>query len=146
MCCFNGCYESHAADGFFCAYRFPSRNKSDEGGGDNNSVWAIIAGISKNYVLPFDYVLYEMSFANVQMYNAVLPTYDSDKKDKKKKDKCRKSYGTDSPNLLQPAQKLELAKILHRQYNASNGQIRRMLKLDASIINELFPDGSSERK
>lgn len=62
------------------------------------------------------------------------------------KDKCRKSYGTDSPNLLQPTQKLDLAKILHRQYNASNGQIRRMLKLDASIINELFPDGSSERK
>ena len=46
-----------------------------------------MAGISKNYVLPFDYVLYEMSFTNVQMYNAVLPTYDSEsKKDKKKKD------------------------------------------------------------
>lgn len=87
MCCFSRRYESYAVDGFFCSYRFPSRHQSNEGSGDNNSVWAIIAGISKNYVLPFDYVLYEMSFANVQMYNAVLPTYDSEsKKDKKKKD------------------------------------------------------------
>lgn len=64
-------YEANAVGGFFRSYRFPQRNKSDEGSGDNNSVWAIVAGISKNYVLPFDYVLYEMSFTNVQMYNAV---------------------------------------------------------------------------
>ncbi len=61
-------------------------------------------------------------------------------------DKCRKSYGTDSPNMLQPAQKLDLAKILHKQYNASNGQLRRILKLDAAIIDELFPTSSSKRK
>lgn len=40
----------------------------------------MIAGISKCYNLPFDYVLYKMSFANVQLYNAVIPTF-SPKKD-----------------------------------------------------------------
>ena len=39
----------------------------------NDSAWAIIAGLSKAYTLPFDYVL-DMSFANVIMYSAVLPS------------------------------------------------------------------------
>jgi hypothetical protein len=33
-----------------------------------------------SYHLPFDYVLYDMSYANVYMYNAVLPSYDFDAK------------------------------------------------------------------
>ena len=42
-----------------------------------------MAGISKAYTLPFDYVLFDMSYANVIMYSAVLPSYDPKKKDKK---------------------------------------------------------------
>lgn len=40
---------------------------------------------------------------------------------------------------LSPDQKIQLAKELHFKYNASNQQIRRLLKLDISILNELFP-------
>lgn len=36
------------------------------------------------YHLPFETVLYDMSYVNLTMYSAVLPTYDSDK-DKGKK-------------------------------------------------------------
>lgn len=39
----------------------------------------------KNFNVPFDFVLYEMSLSNVHLYNAVLPSYDSE--NEKKKDK-----------------------------------------------------------
>lgn len=42
-----------------------------------------MAGISKGYNLSFDYVLYKMSFANIRMYNAVLPTLPKKKDDEK---------------------------------------------------------------
>lgn len=41
-----------------------------------------MAGVSKAFSLPFDYVLYDMSYANVIMYSAVLPSYNSKKKDR----------------------------------------------------------------
>lgn len=31
--------------------------------------------MAKTYTLPFDYVLYEMSYANTILYGAVIPTY-----------------------------------------------------------------------
>jgi len=31
--------------------------------------------MSKSYCLSPDYILWEMSFANVTMYNAILPSY-----------------------------------------------------------------------
>lgn len=40
-----------------------------------------MAGVSKAFSLPFDYVLYDMSYANVIMYSAVLPSYNTKKKD-----------------------------------------------------------------
>ena len=36
-----------------------------------------------------------------------------------------------------------MSKELHFKYNASNQQIRRLLKLDISILNELFPQQAS---
>lgn len=42
-------------------------------------------------------------------------------------------------SLMPPAAKIELAKQLHQDYNASNSQIQRMLKLDINILRELFP-------
>jgi hypothetical protein len=45
----------------------------------------MIGGVAKSYNLTFDYVLYELSYANMLMYSAVLPQYSSpSKKDNKK--------------------------------------------------------------
>lgn len=48
----------------------------------SDSIWAVIAGTVKAYNLPIDYVLYEMSYPNMILYSAVLPSYNSKKKDK----------------------------------------------------------------
>lgn len=48
----------------------------------------MIAGIAKTYNLPFDYVLNDLSYANIIMYGAVIPHYIP--KDRKGKDKARK--------------------------------------------------------
>lgn len=64
---------------FFRAYRFPSRSKhaqEDEGDG-NDSIWAVVSGTVKTYGLTPDYVLYEMSYANLMLYSAVIPEYRS---------------------------------------------------------------------
>lgn len=50
----------------------------------------------KSYNLTFDYVLYKMSFANVRMYNAVIPTY-SPTKDKKDTEEEAKVISGDDP-------------------------------------------------
>ena len=49
------------------------------------------------------------------------------------------SFGSRQLGLLDPEQKIQLCKELHFKYNASNQQIRRLLKLDLNILNELFP-------
>jgi REP element-mobilizing transposase RayT len=41
--------------------------------------------------------------------------------------------------LLTPDQKIQLARKLHFDYNASNAQLRRILNLDLAVLNELFP-------
>lgn len=41
----------------------------------NDSIWAVIAGVAKTYNLPFDYVLHNMSYANLILYGAVIPSY-----------------------------------------------------------------------
>lgn len=53
-------------------------------------------------------------------------------------DICRKEYSKNSVSLLSPNEKLEIARTIHNKYNAQNNQIRRMLKLDIDIVNELF--------
>ena len=49
-----------------------------------------------------------------------------------------KNYGIKNPGILNPNQKLELAKQLKQDYYASNKQIKNILKLDINVINELF--------
>lgn len=49
------------------------------------------------------------------------------------------SYQTRKVALLAPEHKIAIAKELHFKYNATNQQIRRILKLDTPILNELFP-------
>lgn len=46
----------------------------------NDSIWAVVASVVKNFNLPIDYVLYEMSYANALLYNSVIPTTDTKKK------------------------------------------------------------------
>ncbi|HPJ55981.1 MAG TPA: hypothetical protein PK401_07785, partial [Bacteroidales bacterium] len=52
---------------------------------------------------------------------------------------CLKGYNLSKPVLLPSAAKIDIAKKMHYDYNASNKQIRRILKIDASIIESLFP-------
>lgn len=60
------------------------RDKSDEAdeSGLTDSIWAIVAGTAKALGLHIDYVLYDMSYANMQLYSASLPTYRKPDKDK----------------------------------------------------------------
>lgn len=44
-----------------------------------------------------------------------------------------------APKILDKTQKIEIAKDLHHKYNASNKQIKRVLRIDEAIIEELFP-------
>ncbi|MCR4860219.1 MAG: hypothetical protein K5910_06115 [Bacteroidales bacterium] len=52
---------------------------------------------------------------------------------------CRKQYGLSRPTSLAPNDKISLAVEMKQRYNASNGQIRRMLRLENRIVQELFP-------
>lgn len=50
----------------------------------------------------------------------------------------RNQYGDIKPTMLAPREKIELARQMKSKYNASEGQIQRMLRLDRSVIAELF--------
>ena len=41
-------------------------------------------------------------------------------------------------SILTPDQRIKIAKELHFRYNASNQQLRRLLKLDIQLLNEMF--------
>jgi len=51
---------------------------------------------------------------------------------------CRKKYGEPIPSRLNADAKIEMAKIMRFEYNASAKQIQRMLKLDSIILTALF--------
>ena len=51
---------------------------------------------------------------------------------------CNSLYSVRQPTLVSNSEKIELAKKLHYDYNATKKQLRRILKLDMAIINELF--------
>jgi REP element-mobilizing transposase RayT len=53
--------------------------------------------------------------------------------------KCKSEFNVDSPSLLPRDAKIQLAKTLHYDYNADNDKIARILRLDASVLNSLFP-------
>jgi REP element-mobilizing transposase RayT len=52
---------------------------------------------------------------------------------------CAKEFENPNPTLLSAGQKQEVARRMHFDYNASNKQIQRMLKLTASAVETLFP-------
>ena len=49
------------------------------------------------------------------------------------------NYGVNQATLLPPKAKIEVARTMHFDYNATNSQIQRLLKLDLSFVKELFP-------
>ena len=50
----------------------------------------------------------------------------------------KKEYGGTRPTMLPVKDKLHLARKMRTEYNASEGQIQRMLRLDRNVIAELF--------
>ena len=50
-----------------------------------------------------------------------------------------KEYSVKAPSQLSAQQKIDTARHLHFHYNATNQQLRRMLRMDLSILEELFP-------
>lgn len=50
----------------------------------------------------------------------------------------KKKYGDGRVTLLPNASKIELAKTMRSDYNASEGQIQRLLRLDRGTVSELF--------
>lgn len=52
---------------------------------------------------------------------------------------CAKEYDVSNPVLVPADRKLDLARKMHFDYNASNKQIQRMLRLSPAIVEDLFP-------
>lgn len=50
-----------------------------------------------------------------------------------------KEYSIKTPSELTARQKIDTARHLHFGYNASNQQLRRMLRMDMAILEEMFP-------
>ena len=50
-----------------------------------------------------------------------------------------KEYSVKTPSELSAQQKIDTARHMHFNYNASNQQLRRMLRMDLAILEELFP-------
>ena len=53
--------------------------------------------------------------------------------------KCAEESYSTKLRVLTPDQKINIARKLHFDYNASNSQLRRILNLDITILDELFP-------
>jgi len=51
---------------------------------------------------------------------------------------AKKKYGDGRIKFLPNNSKIELAKTMRSDYNASEGQIQRMLRLDRGVVSELF--------
>lgn len=52
---------------------------------------------------------------------------------------CHDKFDGQKPTMLPVSAKQEMALLLHNEYNASNKQIQRMLRLDSSIVSAMFP-------
>ena len=52
---------------------------------------------------------------------------------------CMKHYGVKHPGQLTAKDRVEMARKMKQDYNASNRQIRTILKLDKDLVDQLFP-------
>ena len=72
--------------------------------------------------------LHESVFiADEEMYSAVCAL-------------CMKSFNVKNPNQLSAKERIEMARMMREDYNASGRQIKSILKLDVAIVDEMFPD------
>jgi len=55
---------------------------------------------------------------------------------------CQRKYNVNQPGLLSPVAKIEVARIMHTEYHATNAQIQRILNLAKQYVDQLFPLGS----
>ena len=53
--------------------------------------------------------------------------------------KCAKEFGCKSPSLIPSEAKVDIAKMMRFDYNASSKQISRILKMDIATVKALFP-------
>lgn len=53
---------------------------------------------------------------------------------------CREKYGVEKASLLTASAKVEIARQLHFEYNASAKQVARLLKLDLAMLSSCWPD------
>ena len=53
---------------------------------------------------------------------------------------CMKLYGVKHPVQLSAKDRVEMAKKMKQDYNASNRQIRAILKLDKKLVAQLLPE------
>ena len=68
----------------------------------------------------------KVTYTDYEIYSAIMSL-------------CIRRYEVKNPSLLDKDAKIEVAKIMHFDYNASNKQIKRVLKLDENVIETLFP-------
>lgn len=59
---------------------------------------------------------------------------------------CRERFEASSPRLLNPAAKLELARILHYEFSANLKQVQRMLRIDKSLLDAMGLGGNYATK
>lgn len=52
--------------------------------------------------------------------------------------KCRNEYGTANPTQIPADAKIAMAKVMRYEYNATQKQIQRMLRLDQGILQSIF--------
>lgn len=50
-----------------------------------------------------------------------------------------KLHNVRNPSQLGSKERIEMARKMRQEYNASNRQIKNILKLDSSIVDALFP-------
>ena len=68
----------------------------------------------------------KVTYTDYEIYSAIMSL-------------CIRRYEVKNPSLLDKGAKIEVAKIMHFDYNASNKQIKRVLRLDENVIESLFP-------
>lgn len=52
--------------------------------------------------------------------------------------RCKQDYGTGNPSQIDAAAKIEMAKLMRFNYNATSKQIQRMLRLSSEVVQSLF--------
>ncbi len=52
---------------------------------------------------------------------------------------AKKQFNVSGLSSLSNAAKVDLARTMHFDYKATNGQIRRILRLDSQVVEAMFP-------